>query len=52
MKVQRKIENYKFVNANQNSNEFFLFTKTLEQNNLLMFETQDSIYVKKIAIII
>jgi len=30
MKVQSKIENYKFVNANQNSNEFFLLTKKLE----------------------
>ncbi len=52
MKVQSKIENYKFVNANQNSNEFFPLTKTLEHNNLLMFETQNSIYVKKNAIII
>jgi hypothetical protein len=47
MKVQSKIENYKFVNENQNSNELFLLTKSLEQNNLLMSETQNSIYVKK-----
>jgi hypothetical protein len=52
MKVQRKFENYKFVNVNQNSDEFFLLTKTLEQNNLLMFETQNSIYVKFLKIII
>jgi hypothetical protein len=52
MKVQRKIEIHKFVNANKNSNEFFPFYQNFRTKYLLMFETQNSIYVKEIAIII
>lgn len=52
MKVQSKIENYKIVNANQNSNEFFLLPKFLNKIIYWCLKLTTQFMSKTVAIII